>query len=82
MHLQSHCITRSQKEGIEDYKYGPIERKDRVGSLEELAKKLLEWKKPDETLGMQKIYANGYDSLVEERYLAIKYHGLEVHFKE
>ena len=36
------------------------------------------WKKPDEALGMQKTQVDGYNSLVEERHLAMKYHGLDV----
>ena len=74
--LESVCVLC--EEGTEDYKYGPIQRKDRVAALEELATKLLEWKKPDEALGMQKTQVDGYNSLVEERHLAMKYHGLDV----
>ena len=55
---------------------------DTRAALEELAKKLLEWKKPDEALGVQKIRANGYNSLAEERHLAMKYHGLDVECRE
>ena len=70
------------EEGIEDLKYGPIHRKDKVAALEELAEKLLEWKKPDEAWRRLKTYADGYNSLVEERHLAMRYHGLDVEFKE
>ena len=70
------------EEGTEDFKYGPIQCKDRVAAPEELAEKLLKWKKPDEALGVQKTWVNGYNSLAEERHLAMKYHGLDVDFRE
>ena len=70
------------EEGTEDFKYGPIQHMDTRAALEELAKKLLEWKKPDEALGVQKIRANGYNSLAEERHLAMKYHGLDVEYSD
>ena len=56
--------------------YGPIRRRDKVAALEELAQKMLEWRRPDEAL-MQRKHAEGYDSLVNERRLAMKYHGLD-----
>ena len=68
-------------QGSENLKYGPIRRRDKVAALEELAQKMLEWRRPDEAL-MQRKYAQGYDSLVNERQLAMKYHGLDVEFKE
>jgi len=69
------------EKGKEDLKYVPIRRKDRDAALEALAKKMLEWKRPDEAL-MQRRYAEGYDSLVKERRSAMKYHGLDVECKE
>ena len=42
---------------------------------------MLEWKKPDEALKQRK-YPEGYDSLAEECYEAMKYHGLDVECKE
>ena len=68
------------KEGNEDLKYSPIRRKDRLAALEALALKMLEWKKPDEPLKQRK-YAEGYDSLVRERHVAMKYHGLDVQYE-
>ena len=69
------------EKGTEDLEYGPSRREDRVAALETLALKMLEWKKPDETLKQRK-YKEGYDSLVEERHEAMKYHGLDVEFME
>ena len=78
--FESVCILC--EEGTEDFKYGPIQRKDRVAALEELAVKLMKWKKPDEAFGVQKTRVNGYNSLAEERHLALKYHGLDVECRE
>ena len=68
------------KEGKEDLKYHPIRSKDRFAALEAVALKMLEWKKPDEALKQRK-YEEGYDSLVRERHLAMKYHGLDVQYE-
>ena len=48
-------------------KYGPSIGKDRLEALEELAEMLFEWKRPDETLGMQRRFAEGYKSLGESQ---------------
>ena len=61
--------------------YGPIRRRDGVAALEGLAQKMLEWRTPDEAL-MQRKYAKDYDSLVNERRSAMKYHGLDVQCEE
>ena len=68
-------------EGSENMEYGPIRRSDRNAALEELAQKMLEWRTPDEAL-MQKKYAKDYNSLVNERRAAMKYHGLDVQCEE
>jgi hypothetical protein len=68
------------KKGNEDLKYYPIRRKDRFAALEALALKMLEWKKLDKALKQRK-YPEGYDSLVRERHLAMKYHGLDVQYE-
>ena len=68
-------------EGSENMEYGPIRRRDRNAALEELAQKMLEWRTPDEAL-MQRKYAKDYDSLVNERRAAMKYHGLDVQCEE
>ena len=67
---------------IEDFKFSQIQQNYRVWTLEELAQKLLQWKKPDEDLAMQKTFEDDYDSLVKEHHLALKYHGLDVECKE
>ena len=59
------------EEGGEDLKYSPIRRKDEVAALEALALRMLEWRRPDGALKQRK-YAEGYDSLVEERHEAMK----------
>ena len=63
------------QKGEEDLKDAQSRHRDRIAALEALAEKMLEW--PDEAL-MQRRYAEGYKSLVKERHLAIKYHGLDV----
>ena len=68
-------------EGSENMEYGPIRRRDGVAALEGLAQKMLEWRTPDEAL-MQRKYAKDYDSLVNERRAAMKYHGLDVQCEE
>ena len=65
------------EEGGEDLKYSPIRRKDEVAALEALALRMLEWRRPDGALKRRK-YKAGYDSLVVERRVAMKYHGLDV----
>ena len=67
--------------GSENFKYGPIRRSNINAALEELAQKMLEWRTPDEAL-MQKKYAKDYNSLVNERRAAMKYHGLDVQCEE
>ena len=67
-------------EGEEDLKYSPSRRRDRNAALEELALKMLAWKKPDEPPKQRK-YAEGYDSLERERHVAMKYHGLDVQYE-
>ena len=69
-----------RKEGEEDLKYSPSRRRDRNAALEELALKMLAWKKPDEPPKQRK-YAEGYDSLERERHVAMKYHGLDVQYE-
>ena len=69
------------EEGNEDLKYDPIRCRDRFAALEALALKMLEWKKPDEALKQSKC-KEGYDSLVEQRHEAMKYHGLDVQYED
>ena len=68
------------EEGAEDLKYSPNRCNDEVAALEALARKVLKWRRPDEALKRRK-YAEGYDSLVEERQVAMKYHGLDVEYR-
>lgn len=68
------------EEGIEDFKYGPVLKYDRVAALEEIDVKLFEWKRPDEAM-MQRRHVEGYDSLAKERGLAMKNHGLDAKHK-
>ena len=68
------------EEGAEDLKYSPNRCKDEVAALEALARKMLKWRRPDEALKRRK-YAEGYDSLVEECQVVMKYHGLDVEYR-
>jgi hypothetical protein len=74
-------VCRLCAQGSDNLKYGPLRRRDKVAALEELAQKMLEWRRPDEAL-MQRKYAEGYESLVDERRSAMKYHGLDVECEE
>ena len=74
-------VCRLCAQGSENLKYHPIRRRDGVAALEGLAQKMLEWRTPDEAL-MQKKYAKDYNSLVNERRAAMKYHGLDVQCEE
>ena len=69
------------EEGGEDLKSSLIRCKDEVAALEALALRMLEWRRPDGALKRRK-YSEGYDSLVEQRHVAMKYHGLDVDYKE
>ena len=85
-------VCRLCAQGSDNLKYGPLRRRDKVAALEELAQKILEWRTPDEALMLKwrrpdealkrRKYAEGYDSLVKERRLAMKYHGLDVECEE
>ena len=63
--------------GKENFKYGSSKRRDCINSLEDLAEQLYKWKSPGVAYGEKK-YEPGYNSMADNRRMAIKYHGLDV----
>ena len=68
--------------GKKNFKYGPSKRRDLINSLEDLAEQLYKWKSPGVAYGEKRKYEAGYNSMVADRRIAIKYHGLDVTCKE
>ena len=66
------------KKGTEDFKYGAIERKDRIKALEDFTEKLFKWKKPGQAYVIERKYEKSYDSMVDQRRMTMWYHGLDV----
>ena len=66
------------EEGSKDFKYGVIQRKDRIKALEDLTEKLYKWKRPGQAYVLERKYEKNYGSMVDQRRVAMGYHGLNV----
>ena len=65
------------EKGKEDFKYGIFERNYQIKALEDLTVKLYKWKRPGQA-GLERKYEENYDSMVDQRRVAMGYHGLDV----
>ena len=66
------------EKGKEDFKYGAFETYDQIKALEDLTEKLYKWKRPGQAYGLERDYEENFDSMVDQRRIAIGYHGLDV----